>query len=90
MEQERNIIQFKHSHHEQVDEKQHAALRAKFKENLAKQNAESKKRSTIHETSAAQEQQNPAESILEHQTEFEVDFHIEEEGLQRSRTRFKR
>ena len=83
------IIQFKHIDHEQVDEKQQAALRAKSKENLAKQNAESKKRSTMHETSAAEEHQNRAESILEHQTEFEVEFHIEEEKLQRSRTRCK-
>ena len=52
------------------------------KRHLAKQNAESKKRSTMHETSVAEEQQNRAESILEHQTEFVVDFHIEEEGLQ--------
>ena len=86
----KETIQFKHIDPEQVDEKQQAALRAKFKENLAKQNAESKKRSTMHETSAAEEQQNRAESILEHQTEFEVEFHIEEERLQRSRTRFKR
>ena len=85
----KDIIQFEHIDHEQVDEKQQAA-RAKFKENLAKQNAESKKRSTMHETSAAEEQQNRAESILEHQTEFEVEFHMEEERLQRSRTRFKR
>ena len=42
-----------------------AVLRAKFKENLAKQNAESKKRSTMRETSAAEEQENRAESILE-------------------------
>ena len=45
----KETIQFKHIDHEQVDEKQQAALRAKFKENLAKQNAESKKRSTMHE-----------------------------------------
>ena len=82
-------IQFKHIDHEQVDEKQQAALRAKFRD-LAKQNAESKKRSTMHETRAAEEQQNRAENILEHQTEFEVEFHIEEERLHRSRTRFKR
>ena len=44
----------------------------------------------MHETSAAEEQQNRAENILEHQTEFEVEFHIEEERLQKSRTRFKR
>ena len=44
----------------------------------------------MHDTSAAEEQQNRPESILEHQTEFEVDFHIEGERLQRSRTRFKR
>ena len=86
----KETIQFKHIDHEQVDEKQQAALRAKFKENLAKQNAESKERSTMHETSAAEEQQNRAENILEHPTEFEVEFHIEEERLQRSRTRFKR
>ena len=75
----KEIIQFKHIDHEQVDEKQQAALRAQFKENFAKQNAESKKRSTMHETSAAEEQQNRAGSILEHQTEFEVEFHIEDE-----------
>ena len=86
----KETIQFKRIDHEQVDEKQQAALRVKFKEVLAKQNAESKKRSTMHETSAAEEQQNRAESILEHQTEFEVEFHIEEERLQRSRTRFNR
>ena len=86
----KEITQFKHIDHEQVDEKQQAALRAKFKENLTKQNAESKKRSTMHETSAAEEQQNRVESILEHQTEFEFEFQIEEERLQRSRTRFKR
>ena len=47
----RGIIQFKHIDHEQVDEKQQAALRAKSKENLAKQNAESKKRSTMRRVS---------------------------------------
>ena len=46
----KETIQFKHVDHEQVDEKQQATLRAKFKENLAKQNAESRKRSTMHET----------------------------------------
>ena len=30
----KEIIQFEHIDHEQVDEKQQAALRAKFKENL--------------------------------------------------------
>ena len=86
----KETIQFKHIDHEQVDEKQQAALRAKFKDNLAKHNAESKKRSTMHETSAAEEEQNRAESILEHQTEFKVEFHFEEGRLQRSRTGFKR
>ena len=71
--------EFKHIDHEQVDEKQQAALRAKFKENLAKQNAESKKRPTMREKRAAKEQQNRAESILEHQTEVEVEFYVEEE-----------
>ena len=85
----KEIIQFEHIDHEQVDEKQQAVLRAKFKENLAKQNAESKKRSTMRETSAAEEPQNRVESILEHETEFELEFHIEEERLERSRTRFK-
>ena len=74
----KEIIHFSHIDHEQVVEKQQAALRAQFTENLAMQNDESKKRSTVHETSAAEEQQNRAESILEHQTEFEVEFHIEE------------
>ena len=86
----KETILFKHIDHEQVDEKQQAALRAKFKENLAKQNAESKERSKMYETSAAEEQQNRAENILEHLTEFEVEFHIEEERLQQSRTRFTR
>ena len=45
----KEIIQFEHIDHEQVDEKQLAVLRAKFKDNLAKQNAESKKRSTMRE-----------------------------------------
>ena len=72
----KETIQFKHIDHEQVDEKQQAALRVKFEENLAKQNAESKTRSTMHETSTAEEQQNRAKSILEHQTEYEIEFHI--------------
>ena len=54
-------------------------MRAKFQENLAKQNTESKKRSTMRETSTAEEQQNRAEDLLEYQTEVEVEFHIEEE-----------
>ena len=69
----KETIWFKRIHHEQVNEKQQAALRVKFKENLAKQNAESKKRSTMYETSAAEEQQNRAKSILEHQTEYEIE-----------------
>ena len=51
----KEIIQFEHIHHEQVDEKQQAALRAKFKESLAQQNAESKEQSTMLKTSAAEE-----------------------------------
>ena len=65
----KEIIKFEHVDHEQVHEKRQPVLRAKFKENLAKQNAESKKRSTMRETSAAEEQQ----------TEVEVEFHMEEE-----------
>ena len=65
----KEIIKFEHVDHEQVDERRQAVLRAKFKENLEKQNAESKKRSTMRETSAAEEQQ----------TEDEVEFHMEEE-----------
>ena len=76
----KETIQFKHIHHEQVDEKQEAALRAKFKENLEKQNAESKKRSTMHETSAAEEQQNRAENILEQQTELRLSFTLKRKG----------
>ena len=82
----KETIQFKHIDHEQVDEKQQAALRAKFKENLAKQNAESKKRSTMH---AAEEQQNRAESILT-KLKLRSSFTWKRRKLQRSRTRFKR
>ena len=64
-------------------------LRAKFKENLAKQNAESKKRSTMRETSAAEGQQNRAESILEYQTEVEVEFHIGEEKAAEIKNQFQ-
>ena len=49
-------------------------LRAKFKKNLAKQNVESKKRSTMREMSAAEEQQNRVQNILEYQTELELNF----------------
>ena len=44
----KDIIQFEHIHHEQVAEKQQAALRAKFEEYLAKQKAAYKKRATLH------------------------------------------
>ena len=33
----------------------------------------------MHGAIGAEEQQNRVESILEHETEFEVEFHIEEE-----------
>ena len=39
----KEIIQFKHIDHEQVAEKPQAALRAKFKESLAKQKSAYKK-----------------------------------------------
>ena len=74
------MIKFEHIHHEQVDEKQQAVLRAKFKENLAKQNAESKKRPTMCEMSAAEEQQN----------RVEMSSFMEEEKAAETRIRFKR
>ena len=55
-------------------------LRAKFKENLAKQNAESKKRPTMREMSAAEEQQN----------RVEMSSFMEEEKAAETRIRFKR
>ena len=86
----KEIVKFEHIDHEQVDEKQQAVLRAKFRENLAKQNAVSKKRSTMREMSAAEEQQNRVESIMECQTEVRSSFAWKRRKLQRSRTRFKR
>ena len=44
----KEIIQFKNFDHEQVAEKQQAALRAKFEEYLAKKKATYKKRATLH------------------------------------------
>ena len=75
----KEIIQFKHIDHEQVAEKQQAALRAKFEEYLAKKKAAYKKRATMHETSAAEEQHNRAENISEYQTEVEIELDVERE-----------
>ena len=75
----KDIIQFEHIYHEQVAEKQQAALRAKFKENLEKQKAVYKKRATLHGAIGEEEQQKRAESILEHQTEVEIELGVGEE-----------
>ena len=60
----KEIIQFEHIDHQQVAEKQHAASRAKFKENLAKQDAASQKRAALRGAIAAEEQQKRAGSIF--------------------------
>ena len=72
----KEIIQFKHVDHEQVAEKQQAALRAKFEEHLAKQKAAYKKRATLH---GGEEQQKRLQSISEYQTEVETELDVEEE-----------
>ena len=74
----KEIIQFEHIDHEQFAEKQQAALRG-FKENLAKQKTAYKKRTTLHGASGGEEQQKRAESILENQTEVEIELDVEEE-----------
>ena len=43
----------------------------------------------MRETSAAEEQQNRAESILEYQTEVEVEFHIGEETAAEIKNQFQ-
>ena len=75
----KEMIQFEHIDHEQVAERQQAALRAKFKENLAKQKAAHKKRATLHGATGGEQQQKRSESILEYRTEVEVELDVEEE-----------
>ena len=72
-------IQIEHIDHEQVAEKQQAALRAKFEENLAKQKAAYKKRATLHGAVGGEEQQKRVQSISEDQTEVEIELDVEEE-----------
>ena len=80
MQQDTNeIIQFKHIDHEEVAEKQQAALRAKFEEYLAKQKAAYKKRATLHGPFGGEEQQKRVQSISEYQTEVEIELDVEEE-----------
>ena len=81
----KEIIQFENIHHEQVAEKQQAVLRAKFKENLAKQKPAYKKRTTLHGASGGEEQQKLAESILKYQTEVEIELDDEEEKAAETR-----
>ena len=73
------IIQFEHIDHEQVSEKQQAALRAEFGGNLAKQKSVYKKRATLHGAIGGEEQQRRADSTLEYQTEVEIELDVEEE-----------
>ena len=75
----KDIIQFEHIHHEQVAEKQQAALRAKFEEYLSKQKAAYKKRTTLHGAIGGEEQQKRVQSISEYQTEVETELDVEEE-----------
>ena len=80
MEQDtKEIIQFKHIDHEQVAEKQQAALRAKFEEYLAKQKTACKKRTTLHGAFGGEEHQKRVQSISEYQTEVEIELDVEEE-----------
>ena len=75
----KEIIQFEHIHHEQVAEKQQAALSAKFEEYLAKQKAAYKKRATLHGAIGGEEQQKRVQRISEYQTEVEIELDVEEE-----------
>ena len=84
----KEIIQFEHIDHDQVAEKQQAALRAKFQDNLTKQKAACKNRATLHGAIGGEEQQKRAESILEYQIEVEIELDVERK--RRSRTRFAR
>ena len=70
----KEIIQFEHIHHEQVAEKQQAALRAMFEEYLA-----NKKRATLHGATGGEEQQKRVQSISEYQIEVEIELDVEEE-----------
>ena len=74
----KEITQFEHIDHEQVAEKQQGAMR-EFKENFANQKAAYKKRATLHGAIGGEEQQKRAQSILEYQTEVEIDLDVEEE-----------
>ena len=75
----KEIIQFEHTHHEQVAEKQQTALRAMFEEYLAKQKAAYKKRATLHGATGGEELQKRVQSISEYQTEVEIELDVEEE-----------
>ena len=52
-----------------------------MKEDLAKQNAASKKRATLRLAIAAEEQQKRAERVLEYRTEDGVEFHVKQEKV---------
>ena len=75
----KEIIQFEHIHHEQVAEKQQAALRAMFEEYLANKKAVYKKRATLHGATGGEEQQKRVQSISEYQIEVEIELDVEEE-----------
>ena len=75
----RDRTSFEHVDHEQVADKQQAALRAKVEEYLAKQKAAYKKRTTLHGAIGGEERQKRAQSISEYQTEVEIELDVEEE-----------
>ena len=75
----KEIIQFKHIDHEQVAEKQQAALRAKVEENLAKQKAAYKKRATLHGALVENSCRNVCRVPSEYKTEVEIELDVEEE-----------
>ena len=64
----KEIIQFKHIHHEQVAEQQQA-----------KQKAAYKKRAILHGAIGGEEQQKCVQSISEYQTEVETELDVEKE-----------
>ena len=77
----KDIIQVEHVDHEQVAEKQQAALRAKFEEYLAMQKAAYKKRETLHAWCHwwRRAAETCAEYLSEYQTEVETELDVEEE-----------
>ena len=86
----KEIIQFKHIDHEQVAEKQQAALRAKFEEYLSKQKAAYKKRATLHGALVEKSSRNVCRVSRSTKLKLRPRLTLKRRKLLRSRTRFKR